>query len=132
MKDVSEGNANSVITTNATGVPTWLLALTLCLSTVIVYLPATQCSFIRDDDGYIEDNNTLGAVDGLPRIWFEFGATQDYYPLTFTTFWLEWWFWNNRPLGYHMVNILLDGAHQPGYPLAGIRTRQHICARPCV
>ena len=108
---MSEGNANSVIKKNTTSVPAWLLAFALCFSTVIVYLPATQCGFIWDDDGYIENNSTLGGVDGLSRIWFEFGATQDYYPLTFSTFWLEWWLWEFRPLGYHLVNILLHAAN---------------------
>jgi len=89
------------------GARMWLLALGLLVLTLVVYLPATEGGFIWDDDYYVERNSTLGVVDGLYRIWFEFGATQDYYPLTFTTYWLEWWFWGTHPFGYHLVNILL-------------------------
>lgn len=87
--------------------PAWWLGLGLLLLTLVVYLPATQGGFIWDDDSYVQNSNTPGSLNGLYRIWFEFGATQDYYPLTFTTFWFEWWCWEVHPFGYHLVNILL-------------------------
>ena len=34
-------------------------------------------------------------VDGLWRIWTTIGATQQYYPLTHTAFWLQWHLWGD-------------------------------------
>ena len=38
-------------------------------------------------------------------MWFQLGATKQYDPLVFTTFWLEHRLWGLDPLGYHAVNI---------------------------
>jgi tetratricopeptide (TPR) repeat protein len=82
----------------------------LMLVTVAAYLPTTKCGFIWDDDDYVEKNQTLRTLGGLSRIWFELGATRQYYPLVFTTFWVEYHLWGLHPLGYHLVNILLHAA----------------------
>src|SRR5262249_35581323 len=63
--------------------------------------------FIWDDEHYITDNPTLLSFSGLRQIWRQPGAVPQYYPLTFTTFWLEHQLWHNQPLGYHVVNVLL-------------------------
>ncbi len=84
--------------------------LMLVVITVLVYLPASKCGFIWDDDQYVQKNETLRSVDGLGRIWFEIGATPQYYPLVYTSFWLEYHAWGLRAGGYHMVNILLHAA----------------------
>lgn len=44
---------------------------------------------------------------GLVRIWKEPGATQQYYPLTHSAFWLEHKLWGDAVLPYHFVNISL-------------------------
>jgi len=79
-----------------------ILAATLC-----AYLPAYRAGFIWDDDAYVTNNPTLTSIDGLRRIWFEVGATPQYYPLVFTTFWIERHLWGLTPAGYHVVNVLL-------------------------
>lgn len=76
---------------------------------ILTYAPAMTAGFIWDDDEYVIDNIHLRSVDGLQRIWFEPGATPQYYPLVFTTFWMEYQLWGLNPAGYHIVNILLHG-----------------------
>jgi tetratricopeptide (TPR) repeat protein len=46
-------------------------------------------------------------MEGLRRIWFEVGATQQYYPVAHSAFWLFHRLWGDHTLGYHLANILL-------------------------
>ncbi len=71
-----------------------------------VYQPAWNGKFLWDDDNHITRPN-LRSFDGLSRIWTQLGATQQYYPLTHSVFWLEYYLWGYSTLGYHLVNILL-------------------------
>lgn len=79
----------------------------IVLSTVIAYVPAYRGGFIWDDDHYVSKNPTLQSVDGLRRIWAETDSTPQYYPVTFTSFWIENQIWGLSPAGYHVVNVLL-------------------------
>jgi tetratricopeptide (TPR) repeat protein len=74
---------------------------------LFTYAPAMTAGFIWDDDQYVTQNVQLHANDGLWRIWFEPRATPQYYPLVFSTFWLEYRLWGLNPVGYHCVNIVL-------------------------
>src|SRR5207244_2817948 len=85
----------------------WLWAIGLFVATMIAYLPVWHAGFIWDDDKYVTQNALLHSWHGLKQIWFEPGATVQYYPLTFTTFWLEYHLWGLHPLGYHLVNVSL-------------------------
>jgi hypothetical protein len=62
----------------------------LVLLTFLAYLPALKSGYIWDDDAYVTDNLLLRSARGLRRIWFDVGATPQHYPLTFTTFWIEY------------------------------------------
>ena len=46
-------------------------------------------------------------IDGLKKIWVKPKSSPQYYPLTFTTFWVEYHIWGLKPFGYHFNNILL-------------------------
>jgi tetratricopeptide (TPR) repeat protein len=84
----------------------WLLALVLVLVTFAAYTPVWHAGFIWDDAYHITDNRIVKASDGLYRTWFTTEPT-DYYPLTWTLWWLEWRLWGDGALGYHIVNVLL-------------------------
>jgi hypothetical protein len=79
----------------------------LVVLVVLAYFPALHGQFLWDDDDNVVNNRTLRSVDGLRRIWCEPGATQQYYPLTHTSFWLDYHLWGMNTMGYHAVNILL-------------------------
>lgn len=49
----------------------------------------------------------LRSLHGLWRIWFDLGATQQYYPLLHSAFWMEHQLWGDAVLGYHLLNIAL-------------------------
>jgi tetratricopeptide (TPR) repeat protein len=59
-----------------------------------------------DDDRHVTSAE-LRSVEGLGRIWFDLGATQQYYPVTHSVFWIEHRLWGDATLGYHLLNILL-------------------------
>ncbi len=61
--------------------------------------------FIWDDDKHISTDPTLHSLDGLRDIWFKPGATFQYYPLTFTGFWIGYHLWGLNPLGYHLLTL---------------------------
>jgi tetratricopeptide (TPR) repeat protein len=69
------------------------------------YWPALPGAFLWDDSGHVTHPD-LRSVGGLFRIWFEIGATQQYYPLLHSAFWLEHQLWGDAVLGYHLVNVL--------------------------
>jgi tetratricopeptide (TPR) repeat protein len=83
----------------------------LVLLTVTAYLPALHGGFIWDDDFYVTENPTLRSLRGLESIWLKPGATSQYYPLVFTSFWAEYHLWGLQPFGYHLVNILLHAVN---------------------
>ncbi len=84
-----------------------LLAVLLLLITLLAYIPAIQGGFIWDDDSYVTENQTLRSLKGLKKIWVDPNSTPQYYPLVFSTFWLEYRLWGLNPTGYHLVNVLL-------------------------
>lgn len=83
-------------------------ALLLVVATVIAYLPALRAGFIWDDDQYVVENPTLRTAEGLVDIWTDPAATPQYYPLVHTSFWIEHHLWGVDPVGYHLVNVLLQ------------------------
>ena len=75
-------------------------------ATLLAYRPAMSAGFIWDDDSYLTGNPLLSGLDGLRRIWIP-GQTPQYYPVVFTSFWIEHLVWGLHPAGYHLVNIAL-------------------------
>ena len=84
----------------------WLFAGILVLAVFLAYQPAWQGGFIWDDDKHVTSPE-LRSLHGLYRIWFDIAATQQYYPLSHSAFWVQHKLWGDTTLGYHLVNILL-------------------------
>jgi protein O-mannosyl-transferase len=86
-----------------------IVALALFVS--VAYLPAVRGGFVWDDDAYTTANATLTEAGGLGRIWTDPQATPQYYPLVFSSFWVERRLWGLDPAGYHTVNVVLHLAN---------------------
>jgi len=84
----------------------WFFCLILAVVTMLAYQPAWNGGFLWDDDAHIATTQ-LRSLDGLRRIWFEPRTTQQYYPLLYSSSWLQERFWGDSPTGYHLVNLLL-------------------------
>lgn len=78
----------------------------IALLTCGAYWPAIQGGFIMDDDGLLTESKLVKAPDGLARFWFTDDA-DDYWPLTNSSFWLEWRLWRGNSAGYHVTNLIL-------------------------
>lgn len=70
------------------------------------YWPALRGGFVWDDAGHVTAP-ALRSWTGLVRIWTEIGASQQYYPVLHSAFWLQHRLWGDATLGYHLVNVLL-------------------------
>ena len=90
--------------------PAFLTGALIVVAALVAYLPALSAGFIWDDTGHVTRAD-LRSLDGLFRIWFEIGATQQYYPLLHSAFWLQHQLWGDAPFGYHLLNVLLHAAN---------------------
>jgi tetratricopeptide (TPR) repeat protein len=90
--------------------PAWkrdcFFGLLLVFAVIIAYQPAWNGKPIWDDDEHITKPE-LRSLDGLARIWIEPGASQQYYPIVHSIFWVEYRLWGDATLGNHLINILL-------------------------
>jgi Flp pilus assembly protein TadD len=113
-----------------------LMGVLLLGATLAAYVPVWRAGLIWDDDGHVTRAD-LRPLHGLWRIWFEPGATQQYYPLLHSAFWLEHRMWGDAPLGYHLANVglhalvafllfrLLRRLSVPGAPFAALAFALH-------
>jgi intracellular septation protein A len=85
-------------------------AALVLLLTIAAYIPVMHAGFIWDDDVLITENPMTKAPDGLYRFWLTTEAP-DYYPMISSLWWLEWRWWGDNPMPYHVVNVLLHAAN---------------------
>ena len=86
-----------------------LAILALGLLVAVSYFPATQAGFVWDDEVFTTAE-PIRSVSGLWQIWFspsDIPSEGHYWPIVYTSFWLEHKLWGFAPVGYHVVNILL-------------------------
>ena len=85
--------------------------LALGLLVGVSYIPAALWGgFVWDDRG-ITESTAIHEPSGLWRIWLSprdvLRWEAHYWPVVYTTFWLEHKLWGVIPLGYHVVNVVL-------------------------
>ena len=90
------------------GLPS-LQVLGFALLVAASYLPVLGAGFVWDDTILVE-TPVLRTWSGLWSIWFSPGdiaREAHYWPVVYTSFWLEHKLWGLAPAGYHAVNLLL-------------------------
>jgi tetratricopeptide (TPR) repeat protein len=78
----------------------------LAVATLLAYQRVGHAGFVWDDDAHLV-NPGLTSLHGLRRIWTEPGATQQYYPVLYTAFWIEQRLWGYSAMEYHLANVAL-------------------------
>src|SRR6266481_5741901 len=84
----------------------WFFCLILAVVTILAYEPAWHGALLWDDNANMATPE-LRSLDGLRRIWFVPRTTQQYYPLLYTSYWLQQRLLGDSTTDYHFVNILL-------------------------
>src|SRR6266542_1913288 len=84
----------------------WFFCLILAAVTILAYQPAWHGGLLWDDDQCVTPRE-LRSLDGLRRIWLVPRAAGQYYPLLFSSYWLQQRLWGDSTSGYHLVNLLL-------------------------
>lgn len=98
--------------TRSAFIPAGLLLPVVIALTLIAYSSSLRGGFLWDDDEYVVDNIQLRSADGLRRIWLEPGSTPQYYPMVFTSFWLEYQAaGGNNPTVHRVTNALLHAVN---------------------
>lgn len=89
--------------------------LALGVLVAVSYAPAVLWGGFVWDDRVITEAPPIRNWDGLWSIWFSPSDLEfwegHYWPLVYTTFWLEHKLWGFAPAGYHAVNVLLHAAN---------------------
>jgi protein O-mannosyl-transferase len=84
-----------------------LFGLSLIVIAFVAYWPALHGEFIWDDASWTTGIlDLLKNVSGLCQMWNDPTALQQYYPLSGTTFWLDYHFWKLWTLSYHVENVI--------------------------
>jgi tetratricopeptide (TPR) repeat protein len=81
-------------------------AFVIIVATLVAYLPAIRGGFLWDDDFY-PTHSAVSQPGGFATIWTDYKSFPQYYPLVYTTYWIEYRVWGEHTLGYHLVNVLL-------------------------
>src|SRR5512144_1307441 len=87
-----------------------LMAVSLAMVTLFVYLPALRNEFVGvwDDNIYIVENPHIRSLDAAFFHWafLDFYAS-NWHPLTWISLAADYALWGPNPLGYHLTNIIL-------------------------
>jgi hypothetical protein len=78
------------------------------LITVSAYIYTLNCGYIWDDERHVLMDRSLWGLSGLWKIWFT-REMQQYYPLIYSSFWIESNLWGLSPAMSHIINALIHG-----------------------
>jgi protein O-mannosyl-transferase len=81
-------------------------AALIALAVFFAYRPSMTGGFLLDDDLILTENSNIKAADGPYRFWCTYREL-DYWPLTYSIFWIEWRLWGMNSTCYHVTGLLL-------------------------
>ena len=111
-QDVSEARSPTTLQTDMALSPGQLKVVGVAVIAVLIgvcYYPALFGDFVWDDVIFSEEP-VIHAWSGLKSIWFSPADIRNeghYWPIVYTTFYLEHKLWGLAPAGYHAVNMVL-------------------------
>jgi|GEM_PF-4401636 len=83
-----------------------ILPLVYLVTALALYAPALRGELILDDWGYITQNPWITTTASPWLFWTRLDQI-DYYPLTYTWYWVAWRLFGENTLPYHLVNVAL-------------------------
>lgn len=84
-----------------------LAAAAIVAMTAAAYAPVSQNGSVWDDQQYVVANTHLQDLGGLSNMWFKWGTVPQYYPVTFSSFWIEYQLFGLDLWHYHWHNVAL-------------------------
>jgi tetratricopeptide (TPR) repeat protein len=84
----------------------WIQVCILTVAIACVYAGSVHGDFIWDDNTYIMKSSIIHSPDGLRHIWTSQKIT-DFWPLSYTLYWVMWKAFGTNPVGYHVVGVML-------------------------
>lgn len=88
----------------------WVMTVLVFLLALLCYWPAMYGELLWDDPAHVTKEH-LRSIEGLWKIWTEVLATQQYYPVTHSTFWIQYQLWGDSTFAYHLANVLQHAAN---------------------
>lgn len=85
---------------------TLYVVLTLSAATLLCYANTLTNGFVFDDHDLVLGNKLLRSISNLPRIAFN-----SYRPARDISYVIDFAVWGERPLGFHLTNVLLHTAN---------------------
>jgi len=88
-------------------------SLLIAGATIIAYVPALKAQYVWDDTA-LTANPLMHITGGLWYLWAHPSANtteEHFWPIVYSTFWIENRIWGLAPLGYHLINILFHAVN---------------------
>jgi Flp pilus assembly protein TadD len=83
----------------------------LAFLAIAVYLPSLGGEFLWDDNSSVTESEIIRDAGGWWKAWIAPPRSHpDYFPLTTTSFWVQWRLFGDHPMGYRLVSVLLHAS----------------------
>lgn len=94
------------------GLVDFLKAAALILAGCLVaFYPVFRAAYVLDDPLFFTHNPLVSDPSGIFKIWFSPRDLANFYPLVYTSFWMEYRLWGLNTAGCHGVNLALHASN---------------------